>query len=154
MSNFSANSFLSFNVGMIETRLALPQRSPSPLSVPWICRAPARTAASETRHRLLGVVVGMDADVIAGDDFRHRLDDGFDLVRQRAAIGVAQHDPARALVIGGLGAGEREFRIGLVAVEEMLAVEQHFAALRLGGRTLSRIEARFSSSVVSSATRT
>ena len=32
---------------MIETRLALPQRSPSPFSVPWICRAPARTAASE-----------------------------------------------------------------------------------------------------------
>ena len=32
---------------MIETRLALPQRSPSPLSVPWIWRAPARTAASE-----------------------------------------------------------------------------------------------------------
>ncbi len=32
---------------MIETRLALPQRSPSPLSVPCTWRAPARTAASE-----------------------------------------------------------------------------------------------------------
>jgi hypothetical protein len=32
---------------MIDTRLALPQRSPSPLSVPWIWRAPARTAANE-----------------------------------------------------------------------------------------------------------
>ena len=31
-----------------ETRLALPQRSPRPLSVPWMWRAPARTAASET----------------------------------------------------------------------------------------------------------
>src|SRR5947209_5321593 len=42
ISNRAANSGLSFSVGMIETRLALPQRSPSPLSVPWICRAPAR----------------------------------------------------------------------------------------------------------------
>ena len=47
ISKCSANSGFSFSVGMIETRLALPQRSPSPLSVPWICRAPARTAASE-----------------------------------------------------------------------------------------------------------
>ena len=47
MSNFSANSLFSFSVGMIEHRLALPQRSPMPFSVPWICRAPARTAASE-----------------------------------------------------------------------------------------------------------
>ena len=34
MSNLSAYSALSFKVGMMETRLALPQRSPSPLSVP------------------------------------------------------------------------------------------------------------------------
>ena len=84
-------------------------------------------------HRLLGVVVGVDADVVAGDRLDHLADDRFDLVRQRAAIGVAQHDPARALVVGRLGAGERELRIGLVAVEEMLAVEQHLAALGLGG---------------------
>ena len=32
---------------MMETRLALPQRSPSPFRVPWIWRAPARTAANE-----------------------------------------------------------------------------------------------------------
>ena len=64
--------------------------------------------------------------------FHHLADDLFDLVRQRAAIGVAQHDPARAFFVGGLGAGQRVFRIGLVAVEEMLAVEQHFPALCLG----------------------
>ena len=84
-------------------------------------------------HRLLGVVVGVDADVVAGDRLAHRGDDGFDLVRQRAAIGVAQHDPTRARIIGGLGAGQRIFRIGLVAVEEMLAIEQHLAALGFGG---------------------
>ena len=98
--------------------------------------------------------MGVDADVVAGDRLAHRADDLLDLVRQRAAIGVAQHHPARARVIGRLGAGQRVFRIGLVAVEEMLAVEQHFAALALAACTLSRIEARFSSSVVSSATRT
>src|SRR5262249_16126395 len=42
--------------------------------------------------------------------------------------GVAEHDPARAFVVGGLGASECKLRIGLVAVEEMLAVEQHLAA--------------------------
>ena len=47
ISKRSANSGLSFSVGMMDTRLALPQRSPRPLSVPWIWRAPARTAASE-----------------------------------------------------------------------------------------------------------
>src|SRR6516225_11090572 len=47
ISKRSANSLLSLSVGMMDTRLALPQRSPSPLSVPWIWRAPARTAASE-----------------------------------------------------------------------------------------------------------
>ena len=47
ISKASANSFFSFSVGISEHRLALPQRSPRPFSVPWICRAPARTAASE-----------------------------------------------------------------------------------------------------------
>ena len=32
---------------MIETRLALPVRSPQPLIVPWTWRAPTSTAASE-----------------------------------------------------------------------------------------------------------
>ena len=62
----------------------------------------------------------------------HLADDRLDLVRQRAAIGVAQHDPARAFLVSRLGAGQRVRRIGLVAVEEMLAVEQHLPALRLG----------------------
>ena len=85
------------------------------------------------RHRLLGIVMGVDADMVAGNLRADLADDALDLVRQRAAIGVAQHDPARALVIGRLGAGERESGLGLIAVEEMLAVEQHFAAFGLGG---------------------
>ena len=84
------------------------------------------------RHRLLGVVVRVNANMIAGNFRADLADDLFDLVRQRAAVGVAQHDPARAFVVSGLGAGKRVGRIGLVAVEEMLAIEQHFAALGLG----------------------
>src|SRR4029453_17925775 len=82
-------------------------------------------------HRLLGVVMGVDAYVVAGNDLDDLADDALHLVRQRAAVGVAGPDPARALVIGGLGAGERETRIGLVAVEEVLAVEQHLASFGL-----------------------
>ena len=85
------------------------------------------------RHRLLGVVVGVNTDMVAGNDLHHLAHDGFDLVRQRPAVCVAEHHPARALLVGGLGAGERVLRIGLVAVEKMLAVEQHFAALGFGG---------------------
>ena len=85
------------------------------------------------RHGLFGVVVGVDADMIAGNFFADFADDALDLVRQRAAIGVAQHHPARAFLVSGLRAGERISGLGLVAVEEMLAVEQHFAALGLGG---------------------
>ena len=43
----SANSLFRSSVGMIDVRLALPQRSPMPLSVPWMWRTPARTAISE-----------------------------------------------------------------------------------------------------------
>ena len=107
------------------------------------------------RHRLLGVVMRMDADMVAGHMLHHLADDRLDLVRQRAAIGVAQHHPARARLVRRPGAGERVFGVGLVAVEEVLAVDQHLAALLPWPPvTLSRIEARFSSFVVSSATRT
>ena len=77
--------------------------------------------------------MGVDADVIAGDVFCHGGDDGLDLVRHGAAIGVAQHHPARAGIIGRLGAGQREFGVFLVAVEKMLAVEHDLAARGLGG---------------------
>ncbi len=80
--------------------------------------------------RLFGVVVGVDADMIAGDDLDHFGNDRFNLVRQRAAIRIAQHHPAGAFVVSGARAGQRIGRIGLVAVEEMLAVEQHFAVAR------------------------
>ncbi len=97
ISNFSANSGFSFSVGMIETRLALPQRSPSPLSVPWIWRAPARTAASEFATACSVSLWAWMPTWSPGMTFTTSRDDRFDLVRQRAAVGVAEHHPARAL---------------------------------------------------------
>ena len=41
-----ARPSLSWRSAMIETRLALPVRSPTPLIVPWTCVAPASTASS------------------------------------------------------------------------------------------------------------
>ena len=76
-------------------------------------------------NRVFGIVMGVDAEMRAGDMPRDLGYDAIDLVRQGAAVGIAQHDPARAGVVGGLQAVQGEFRVGLVAVEEMLGVEHN-----------------------------
>ncbi len=60
----------------------------------------------------------------------HRTGDCANFVGQCTAISVAQHHPARARVIGGFQAVERVSGVGLVAVKEMLGIEQRFAPLR------------------------
>ncbi|CEG08372.1 hypothetical protein BN961_01787 [Afipia felis] len=80
------------------------------------------------RNRLPGIVMRMDAEMRAGDVLRHLADDRLNLIRHGAAVGVAQHHPARAGLIGGLGTCQREFRVFLVAIEEMLAIEHGLAA--------------------------
>ena len=80
------------------------------------------------RDRAAAIVMGVDAELVARDGIRHVADDALDLVRQRAAIGVAQDDPARAGLVRRAGAGERVGPIGLVAVEEMLAIDDDLAA--------------------------
>ena len=57
--------------------------------------------ASAHRHQrvgdgIFGVVVRVDAEMRAGHHLRHLGDDALDLMRKRAAVGVAQHHPARA----------------------------------------------------------
>ncbi len=47
VSKRSLYSDLRTRVGISEIKLALPQRSPSPFSAPWMWRTPARTAANE-----------------------------------------------------------------------------------------------------------
>src|SRR6476660_9454557 len=85
-------------------------------------------------HAIVGVVMHVDADMIAGDVLHNIGHDPLDLLRQRAAIGVAQHHPAGAGLVGRLGAGERVIGIGLVAVEEMLAVDERLAPRGDDGR--------------------
>ncbi len=78
-------------------------------------------------HRVASVVVRVNAEMVAGDGARDFGDDALDLVGKRAAVGVAKHHPSRARPVGGAGAVERVARIGLVAVEEMLAVDHRLA---------------------------
>src|SRR5262249_58881010 len=73
----------------------------------------------------------MDPDMIARNDLHDLTDNAFNFVGERTAIGIAKDDPTRAFVIRSLGARERKFRIGLIAIEEMFAVEQDLPALRL-----------------------
>ena len=72
--------------------------------------------------------MGMDAELVARNDACDLDDDALDFVGKRSAIGVAEHRPARAGFDRGLGAQKRVFRIGLVAVEEMLAIDHRLAA--------------------------
>ena len=81
--------------------------------------------------RAAGVVVAVDADDhVVADVAMHVGDDRLDLVRQRAAVGVAQHDVARAVDDRGLERPQRELRVALEAVEEVLHVDQHPATVR------------------------
>src|SRR5947207_260808 len=57
----------------------------------------------------------------------HGADDVGDFLRKRPAIGIAENHPAGACVIGGLCNFERIGGIGLVAIEEMLAIKQNLA---------------------------
>jgi hypothetical protein len=47
VSNFSLKVFFKKRVGIIDVKFAFPHLSPSPLIVPCICLAPARTAVNE-----------------------------------------------------------------------------------------------------------
>ena len=93
----------------------------------------ARTGAHSGErigYRLLRVIVRMDSHVVAGNYFHHFANDLFNLIRQRTAICVAKDDPAGTFFVSSLGASHGIFGIGLVAIEEMFAVQQHFLAPR------------------------
>ncbi len=124
ISNCEANGSFGIRFGIREQRLALPQRSPNPLRVPWIWRTPAPHRGQRHRHRLLGVVMGMDAQRRVGQPLLHRADDAIGLFGHDAAIGIAEHDPFGAGVMGRLDAGKGVVAVGLPAVEEMLGIEQ------------------------------
>ena len=115
-------------------------------------------AAAHGGHRVgdgaAGVVVAVDADRdVAADVGMDLAHDVLDLVRQRTAVGVAQHDVAGALQHGGLERPERELGVLLEAVEEVLHVDQHLAAVavqeldRVGDHRRALVERGLSASV-------
>ena len=116
-------------MGMIAIRLALPQRSPRPLSVPCTWRAPARTAASELATALPVSLWQWMPRRSPGTCRATSPTMRSISSRQGAAVGVAQHDPARARLVRGLDAVQRVVGVGLVAVEEVLGVEHHLVGL-------------------------
>ena len=132
-------------MAITEIRSTLPQRSPKPLIVPCTCAAPASTAASElATARSQSLWQWMPTGTrqpVAG-----RAGDGGDFLGHAAAVGVAEHDQPRPGLGRGLDGLQRVVGIRLPAVEEVLGVEDHLAAvLRPEKRTLSAIMARFSS---------
>ena len=131
---------------MIETRLALPVRSPTPFIVPWTWRAPTSTAASvlATPHSASLWQWMADAHPVAhgGQHRRGRLGD---LRRQRRAVGVAQGDRLGARAGRRAQAVQRVAGVVAVAVEEVLGVvDDALARLRRRKATDSAIMARFS----------
>ena len=104
-------------------------------------------AARIDRHERVGdraarIVVRVDAERRAHPRL-HVGDDARDVARQHAAVGVAQHDRVGA-GLGGSGAhGDRVVGVGVVAVEEVLGVEEDGAALALevGDRVARHLDA-------------
>ena len=77
------------------------------------------------------VVVRMDAERGGGEVVCGGAKDRSDLVRQTAAVGVAEHDQIGTAVAGGGQGGKRVVGIVLVTVEKMLGVVDHLAAMTL-----------------------
>ena len=138
----SSQPIFSCRSAMIVTRFALPVRSPMPLIVPCTCVAPASTAVSvlATAQPESSWVWIPSGD--AGQRFADDRERGADLRRQRAAVGVAQHEPLGARVGGRAQAVERVAGVEREAVEEVLGVEQHALARADAGRRPSRRSSR------------
>ena len=98
-------------------------------------------------HRASGVVVAVDSERDVGAEVGvDGSDDLRDLVRERPAVGVAQHEVAGTLHDGRLERPQRELGVGLVAVEEVLGVDEHASAVadeeldRVGDHRLTLVQ--------------
>ena len=80
--------------------------------------------------------MAVNAEVLAGHNVGDGKDDALHLLRHGAAIGVTQHHPAGAGIIGGMNAGHGIIGIGLVTVEEVFHVDNGLKAL--GPRGINR----------------
>ncbi len=80
-------------------------------------------------HRRPRVVVEVAAERRLREGRHHLGQRLLDLVGQGAAVGVAQHEPLGPCVMGGIQHRAGETRVGAVAVEEVLGVEEDPAPL-------------------------
>ena len=112
--------------GQVGIAAALAQTVQRALHLP----RPGVDRGQRIRHRRPGIVMAMDAEVIArhprGD---HGGGDRAHFGGQGAAVRVAQDHPARASLIGRAATGQRIVGVRLVAVKEMLGVKQRLAPL-------------------------
>ena len=97
---------------------------------PWTCVAPGFDGGHSVGDGHIGIVMRVNAeDAIealanVGDDLGETARDG-------AAVGVAQAEHIGARLLRGFERPQREIGIGVVAVEEMLGVVDHFLAVIL-----------------------
>ena len=130
-SGTQRRSILSCSAGMIEIRLALPQRSPQPLIVPctWVHagldRRPARWPPPGRRR------CGVWMPSRVGTAWRTAATTSRIEARQAAAVGVTQRDPVGARLGGRPDRRQRVAAIGAKAVEEVLGVVDDFFPLLL-----------------------
>ena len=82
-------------------------------------------------HGAVGIVVAVDPQRRAGQMLSHGGGDLIDLLRQAAAVGLAQRDHIGPRLGGGGDDLERIGRVAFVAVKEMLGVEDDLQALFL-----------------------
>ncbi len=79
----------------------------------------------------------MNAELLSANVFGDIADNVEHFIGHGAAICVAQDNPTRTGLQSGIGASQRVFAIGLIAVEKMLAINHRlFAARRNGGNTI------------------
>ena len=90
------------------------------------------------RHRLPRIIMCVNAEMRSRNVQRNLPHNPLDLVRQRAAIRVTQHNPPRTRLIRRDSNRQCIFRIGLVPVKEMLAIEHHLASAPMHRRDTVR----------------
>ncbi len=141
-SSITFTPILSCKLAMVVTRSQLPQRSPTPFTVPCTCVAPASTAARAFATPQPGVVVGVDAYLDLRELPHRARHYSLELCRQRPAVRVAEDE--RRGPCPCCCAQQRQRIVGVVAeaVEVVLGVEDNlFACVRqVGHRVLHGLQ--------------
>ena len=122
-------SHLQREVGDDRREVAVPGALAVPVDRPLHLDRAAAHAGERVRHTGSRVVVQVHRDPDIGSEVLDDLaDHPLHVVRQRTAVGVAEHETRRARGCGGFEHAQRELGSARVAVEEVLGVEQHVEA--------------------------